>query len=242
MVCVDYSDLLEVTLPLNRHHFDNVTIVTSSKDVKTQELCHQEKCDLYVTDSFYDNGAQFNKWKALEEGLDAIGRLGWLCVMDADVLWPQIVPDFNQVIGNLYTPMRRMFTDLSIPLPEEKDWHRYKIHPNINEWAGYSQIFHADDPHLPLYGAPYHDTSWKHAGGADSFFQMRWPCENKIRPDFEVLHLGEAGRNWCGRVTNYLDGTTDPSSQERSRQLNDYLKRRNTLRNTPNRFEGEKIL
>ena len=38
---------------------------------------------------FYADGAAFNKWKALELALDSYGRRGWLCVMDADVIWPQ---------------------------------------------------------------------------------------------------------------------------------------------------------
>ena len=37
-VCVNYSDLLEITLDNNINHFDNVIILTSIEDLDTQRL------------------------------------------------------------------------------------------------------------------------------------------------------------------------------------------------------------
>jgi hypothetical protein len=239
MVCVDYSDLLAVTLPFNQHHFHRISVVTSSEDTKTQDLADQLGIDCYITDSFYDDGAIFNKWKALEEALDVFGRQGWMCLMDADILWPKELPSFELEKGNLYCPHRRMFTHKTDPIPEEEEWGIWRIHPNIREWAGYSQIFHAEDEHLPP--APWHDITWKHAGGADSFFQFRWPEENKIRPPFEVLHIGEAGKNWCGRATPYLDGSLPQKGLERLELVDDIWNNREKNRETGDRFKEEKI-
>ena len=246
LVSVDYSDLLAVTLPYNRHHFSEVYIVTSLADA-ANVLPIAERYDAKVlqTDLFYAGGATFAKWTALEWGLDRMSRDGWICLMDADVLWPKDVklfetdphrirtdlpleqiapgvrvPTLNVLRhGCLYTPLRRMFVQTSKPVPPESEWSKYPIHRNVAEWAGYSQIFHASDP--VLGPAPWHETNWKHAGGADSFFQMKWPKERKIRPPFEVLHLGPAGENWYGRASRYLDGTIPEGAEEKKRLVNE---------------------
>jgi len=242
MVSVDYTDLLSITLPYNRHHFESVTIVCSKRDVAgLLPLAEKYDCDLFETDLFYANGATFNKWLALEAGLDYLGRYGWLCLMDADVLWPTNIYDALDDIklGYLYTPMRRMYdrNDLRM-IPLEKDWHLYPIHRNVNEWAGYSQIFHANDPCLGQ--PPWHQIDWKHAGGADSFFQRKWNVPNKVRPLFEVLHLGPAGVNWCGRASNYVDGTVPREAQSRRDELDSYWRGRHGKPDESTRFNHEK--
>lgn len=202
MVSVNYEDILAVTLPYNRHHFHEVMVVTCYGDASI-DIARANRAEVYVTDAFTRDGAYFNKWAALEEGLDVYGRHGELCIMDADVLWPKEIPPYERKVGFLYSPLRYMLPS-GRPIPDESEWSKYPIHPNTREWAGFTQIFHADDPHLP--NPPWHQTDWVHAGGADSFFQLLWPPEYKIRCPFNVLHLGEAGLNWYGRATPYLDG------------------------------------
>lgn len=228
LVSVDYTDFLRLTLPWNRRHFDRVMVVTSTADqVNVLPVARENGCQVYATDSFYCDGANFNKWAAMEEGLDALGREGWLCIMDADVLWPREIDYgwWRGVMeggpGRLFTPRRRMCEAVPPVLPWEGEWGRYPLHPQQREFAGYTQIFHADDP--VLGPAPWHQTNWRHAGGADSFFQAKWSEKNKVRPPFEVLHLGPAGTNWCGRATNYLDGRTNPLMGRRRQQLQDYM-------------------
>lgn len=236
MVCVDYSDLLTITLPRNIHHFAEINIITSERDPATINYCTPLKSygypiNLYVTEAFYENGADFNKWKALEEGLDHFGRNGWICLMDADVVWPTVIPTLNLRVGKLYTPLRRMFGDVQQPVPPEYEWKNYPVHRNITEWAGYSQIFHSTDP--VLGPAPWHETNWKHAGGADSYFQMKWSNHNKIRPPFEVLHLGPAGENWAGRATTLTDGSIPETAQSRTNKVREYVRSRKKYRTKP---------
>lgn len=224
LVSVDYYDYLAITLPYNRHHFEEVMVVTNTTDSVTKLVAEENDCRIYSTDSFYSDGAVFNKWRALEEALDSYGREGWMCIMDADVLWPKSIPHYQLRVGNLYTPKRRMMLDPSdLPITEDQ-WKTYPLHRQQQEFAGYTQIFHCDDPHLP--DPPWHETDWRHAGGADSFFQDCWPKERKIRPPFEVLHLGESGKNWCGRVVPYLDGYKDPKANERYQTLRDFIHKR----------------
>lgn len=249
LVSVDYSDVLALTLLYNRHHFTEVLVVTSSADVESRRVAEENGCRFFVTDAFYDDGADFNKWKALEQGLDVLGRDGWLCLMDADVLWPRHIPwlgcsddCWGRREGNLYTPMRRMWLNPTIPytsdniLPPESEWDRFPLHPQQVEWAGYTQIFHASDPVLP--SPPWHDISWKHAGGSDSEFQARWPQNRKVRPPFEVLHIGEAGVNWVGRATPRLDGTVPEGSADKRRKLRELIRKRGK---GPDRFRHEKL-
>jgi hypothetical protein len=219
VVSVDFSDLLALTLPVNRRHFEQVYVITTPADRATQDVADRNGAVVWETNAFYRNGAVFNKWLALEECLDAIGREGWLCHLDADTLWPQHVPAFPREVGFLYTPLRRIYDPIRLPLPPESEWSDYPVHQNIHEWAGYSQIYHASDPHLGL--PPWHETNWKHAGGADSVFQWKWPPAHKVRPPFEVLHLGPAGENWMGRVTPFLNGSVPAEADGRRRQLAD---------------------
>lgn len=237
LVSVDYTDLLTLTLPYNRHHFDDVCVVTSLKDHGVADLAMAYNCKLYRTDAFYDDGATFNKWKALEAALDWYGREGWMCIMDADVLWPKQIPAYAAQFGCIHTPLRRMWVDVTKPVPREEDWKNVPLHPQQVEFAGYTQIFHADDPHLGK--APWHEINWRHAGGADSFFQMKWPQQNKVRPPFEVLHLGYAGTNWCGRASKYVDGTLPKETSSRLQRLRSFVRGRT---HGAGRFDGEKIL
>jgi len=239
IVSVDFGDLLEVTLAYNRHHFEDVLVVTTPDDHHTIEVTNSLEAKVYTTNSFYDDGAVFNKWKALEEGLEHYGREGWLCIMDADVLWPKEITNYQRQVGNLYTPKRRMMIDLSKPFPSEDMWRTFPLHRQQTEFAGYSQMFHAKDPHLGK--PPWHEINWRHAGGADSFFQMKWPNHHKVRPPFEVLHLGAAGTNWCGRAVPYLDGSVHKDSTSRQEQLIRFVLGRKHKQG-PERFSHEKTV
>ena len=241
-VCVDYADYLAVTLPYNRHQFESMLVVTSENDSDTTEIARQHGADVFATNAFYDDGASFNKWKALEQGLDHMGRTGQLCILDADVLLPKRVDlskkDYR--VGYLYSPHRRLMNAFSGVLPLEEDWENYPLHANIYEFAGYCQIFHADDPHLP--DPPWHQINWKHAGGADSFFQACWPKNRKERLRFDVLHVGPPGQNWCGRSSVHLDGTLPEGGQEKRDKLRGFIAGRRKLHDQgKDRFAGEKI-
>lgn len=235
IVSVGYDDLLDVSLGYNSHHFGEVNVITSMTDEDTWRVAERYGCNVFCTDAFYDDNADFNKWKALEEGLDWFGRNGWICLMDADIIWPEVIPSLDLHVGNLYTPLARICVDVS-RVPGEPSWGKYPLRPNQVEWAGYTQIFHATDPHLPP-APPWHETDWMHAGGADSFFQRRWGPEAKSRLPFEVLHLGPHGVNWCGRVSPRVDGTIPEKAQERRMALLHYKRKRRQTRS----YRHEKI-
>lgn len=245
IVCVDFSDMLAVTLPKNRHHFDRVVIVTNFKDEKTVEVAKSLDAEVYQTDSFYADGAVFNKYKSVEEGLDFMGRSGWICLLDVDIV---LSHDFKfsedeTFKDYLYTPHRFLLTELEQKtvtryVADERLWSELTLFGE-REFAGYCQVFHADCKFLPK-DKSWHETNWKHAGGADSFFQCLWPDQFKVRPSFYVLHLGPPGRNWCGRVIPYLDGTLPENSDESHNTLQRFFQGRQGKQGLQ-KFDHEKL-
>lgn len=238
LVCVDYADLLAITLPWNRHHFTEVMVVTSPDDTATCRVADDCDARILTTNAFYDDGAVFNKFKAMEYGLDAMGRHGLLAILDADILWPDDIGSHDQFkMGRLYTPYRRMMLNPADWHPFT-NWTEHEVKTET-EHAGYTQIFHAEDSVLDRTG-PWHETNWRHAGGADSFFQMRWPASLRRRPSWKCLHLGEPGKNWCGRSTPYLDGSIHPEAYERRAKLHEFMSGRKP--GDKSMFDHERIL
>lgn len=231
IVSVDYDDLLRITLPYNRHHFEEVLVVTTpgSEDAR---VARNFGAKVFETTAFYDDGAHFNKWKAFELGLDVFGRTGLLCLMDADIMWPTTIHHQIYQPGHLYSPNRYMWFDVGERVPGENMWSSLPLYGDY-EFAGYTQIFHAEDRHLPT--PPWHQIDWVHAGGADSFFQQLWPVSCKIRPRWKVLHLGLPGRNWCGRATARTDGLPVDQAARRREVLQGMLSARpaNARKQTP---------
>jgi hypothetical protein len=235
IVSVDYAGELAVTLPYNRHHFSDVVVVTTPDDKETIKVAEENNAFVYPTTSFYARRAKFNKWAALEETMSATSREGWITLMDADVLWPKemnfrdqysSLQWWNRLHGTVYyergeliSPLRHMMLDVPQPftIPPESEWGKFPIHRNVNEWAGYSQIFHGSDP--VLGEPPWHKVNYYHAGTADSLFQAKWRPENKIRTPWNCLHIGLAGVNWCGRSSRRMDGSLPEDSQERLHQI-----------------------
>ena len=208
IVCVEFDDFLAITLPRNVRHFERTLVITSPSDERTKTLVlATPKCELLETDAFYRNGSSFNKGLAMEEGFDVLGRDGWICIWDADIVMPESV-EFAKSCRCLYVPIRRI-------LPNPKDfsdcleWSNLSSPTQAKEFAGYFQLFHASAV-IP----PWYTSNWIHAGGCDSDFQLRFPPDQLRRPPFEVLHLGlegvanseqRIGINWCGRVSPRID-------------------------------------
>lgn len=239
LVCVDYWDYLALTLPYNRHHFEQFIVVTSQGDTKTQEIAADYDCQCITTGAFYRHNAEFNKFAGLEEGLKIIRRYSdpdWLCVMDADVAWPKQVDLSELRIGNLYVPYRRMGDVEERQIPDEDRWGAFDRHRLENYFSGYSQIFHTSDLVLPK--EEWYKTNYKTAGGPDTWFSELWKPEKRKRTSFEVLHLGPPATNWCGRASRYLDGTEPEEGKNNLDRFRHYMTQRGINRG----FEAERIV
>lgn len=224
IVSVDYWDYLSLTLPYNRHHFSEVWVITAPRDNRTCAIAEANDCNIHATNIFWERGADFNKWAALEECFDVAGRYGWIVSLDADIAWPKTLPSMEWEIGKLYVPFRHDAAREN-QIPYEALWQDYSVY-HRNRFAGYSQIFHADDEACKQ--VPWYQTDWKHAGGADTFFERRWDKRKKVRPPFNCLHLGPPRVNWAGRSSEYLNGTQEQDADARRQRLQWYrqLRRR----------------
>lgn len=245
-VCVDYGDILAITLPRNRQFLDRYIVVTSKRDSETIELCRQHRVECLVTEAFYERGAAFNKGAAIERAFEFAGRSGWFALLDADIVLPSrevVFADGAYDMDYLYVPKRYMVPDPRLVVGadfDEVNWENNFSFREHEEFAGYCQLFHATAP--PLHSRPWYPTNWKHAGGCDSEFWMKWDRRHRWRPNFTVLHLGEDGVNWAGRVSKRLDGTVPPDAARNAESLKQLLANRDRPRPAGvGRFAGEKI-
>ena len=97
-VCVNYADLFKLVAANNRKFFDRWLIITDPDDHDTASVCSQFGFEILTTKRFYDNGAIFNKAKALNAGLQALGTDTWCLAIDSDIYLP---PEFRDMLDSL---------------------------------------------------------------------------------------------------------------------------------------------
>jgi hypothetical protein len=224
VVCVNYCDLLKITLPRNMKHLDECVVVTSPEDIETQEFCAGiPNVRVFQTDAFTRFGAKFNKGLALEESFDFLGRHGWILIWDADTLFPDDMGEHVKVSElnphMMYGAPRVILKDPSQWTPDF-DWNTARR--TLDRcYPGFFQLFHADDPHIAEL--PWYDVTFNNAGGGDGYFDSRWPWAEKMKFPFVVLHLGERDANWFGRATKRADGKAVPGAAERQKVMEEFL-------------------
>jgi len=219
VVCVNYWDYLALTLERNARYFDRVLIVTDIYPFHSMRM--PRNCRFHETDVFWRKGEQFNKGAAVEEGLDVLGRKGWICHFDADIAMPEKMPVQDCKIGRLYGARRRMCAHAGA-WDRGEDWSGFPVN-NEGEIPGFFQLFHADDP--VLNRQPWYSLDWSHAGGYDTEFQNRWHKSLRVKLPFEVLHLGPTKTNWCGRVSPLISGRPAPGVMPEARMAMETIKR-----------------
>lgn len=210
-VCVNYDDLLAITLPRICGAVDKAVVVTSERDWATVEVAKGHGATVYQTDRFYSGGAAFNKAAALEEATAAEEHGPWMLLIDADTVLP---PSFQvEALLNagalrrdtLYGARRRIAKDiraLQQVLQGPGGWAQKLCPPtrDKDEIPGYFQLFWS-----PGVERPWFQLSWEHAGGYDTCFQERF-ARREVLP-YSIIHLGEPGRNWQGRRTDRWAGS-----------------------------------
>lgn len=226
VICVEYDDILRITLPMAMRHMEECLVVTSPADERTQELVRSTYgAKIHITDAFYRGNARFNKGAAMEEGFDALGRDGWILVWDADIVFPDHLPvgQFQDLDRDmLYNCPRRVLDDPRRWHPGF-DWSLATLQQE-RTFPGYFQLFHADCRYLAGV-RPWYGTEWGHCGGCDTVFEYHWPLEKRIKMHgLQVLHLGPRDTNWFGRVSGRLDGTSIGGTAERQHDMRELVK------------------
>lgn len=230
---VNYADLLSIALPRLRPHVDRCLVVTSPEDRWTYEVAREHGAEVQVTDAFHRGGASFAKGRAIGEAAP-IDTRGWILCIDADIVVP---PDFWHQLESLSLDERYLYSALRRMAFTPADWSHVE-----NDWGKTQDLALKLDGELPgcfhLFHAPSTPTPWYpvdflHAAGYDSAFESRYRRVGLAAwLPFQVVHLGEDGQNWHGRLTagwSGLSGVTHwdrkDIEQRRAKWLDDKTRR-----------------
>lgn len=218
--CVDYADLLRISLPGVIAASDRAVVVTAPRDRATRRLCDEYGATCLATDRWWRGGAVLNKAGAVDDAIEAADPTDWLLLLDADIVLPSDARSrleaFRLDPTHLYGAYRRMCRTPS-------EWSAYAEHGDTDLpplgpllWVRKPQCRPAGSPMLnpaalqgyfQLWNAgrqPRRLGDYPTAAQYDVELALRWPDHQRrmLPPErFAVIHLGENRVNWQGRVT-----------------------------------------
>lgn len=211
-VSVNYSDYLDVSLTYAKPHFDRIIVVTHAKDKKTIRVCKKHKVKFVTSERFYLYGSSFNKGGAINDGLSALERRGWIIHFDSDVIFP---PNMRKILEGMKKDLDVIYgcdrTDVKNQKEFEKalrkdfgktNWTGQSLVGRA-PYAGYFQMFSAKAPCLNQKSRKYVEfwyPDWPTAYFSDTLFCLKWPKQGSISK-LRVIHLGVQMVNWEGRKT-----------------------------------------
>ena len=199
IVSVNYNDYLLVSLSNNIKYFEDITVVTSSDDLVCQKICDIFGVKCVITDRIYEDGASFNKGKAINDGIKSIDNPDWILLLDADIVLTKKI-DINDDVDVLYTSDRYICKDYNT----YKDWQGGKIEIDkvgkyeTNRGLGFFHLFNINSSDINKE-LPFPESS-NDAAWSDLHFRDKFTKKSKI--DKSVIHLGPTYKNWKGRKTD----------------------------------------
>lgn len=231
ITCVNYSDFLAHTLPLNKGHFDRVVVVTTPEDKATQRVCEFWHVECIQESRFTDN-ASFCKGAGINTGLYALGKKGWVLHMDADIVLP---PTFRSHVNHGQLNTHHIYGADRFMVKSFEEWEQFISFPRLQHEAdifvhtheftmgqriykpeeygyipiGYFQLWHNDS------GIQSYPENHQTAARGDMIFSLYWDrAHRSLLPEVICYHLESEevamGTNWCGRKTK-LFGITPPA-------------------------------
>lgn len=251
-VCVNYSDFLAYTLPLNKQHFDHWVIITSKDDKETQKLCRYHNVECITTDRFTEGGNLFNKAKGINDGLMFQSKRDWMIHIDADIVLPST---FRQMVEKMVLDKKAIYGVDRLMCPNFQEWTRHiqKPRPIYDNWIyvhldafpiaarvadyngegyapiGYFQMWHPQTSKHLLYPEEHGA-----ADRTDMAFAKKWRREDRrLIPEVIAIHLDSenatvesVGKNWQGRKTIPFGYTgTAPVSEIKRRRRKAIMRR-----------------
>lgn len=228
-VCVNYADFFAQTGAANMGIFDKFVVVTDLADTEVSALCAQFGYTCVKTDVFYDNGAKFNKYAGINEGLKMIDPDAWICFVDSDIV---LQKDTRRVLQKLDLDPTKLYGIDRVNCTGFEAWERYKESRGVlvENWmltpAGLelgARLVHYYGHHgengrfegwRPLgffqlcHRSAFDIYPQEEAGSADHcdlLFARLWDRENRIFiPELMGVHLESesgcnSGINWHGR-------------------------------------------
>ena len=199
IVSVDYNDFLPITLENNIKIFDSITVVTSINDEECQKICQDFNVNCVVTERMYENGAKFNKGKAINEGIKSLLNPNWILLIDADIIVPE---SFTESFKDNYTNINSLYVCNRVMFKEYQSYLDWKSGSGIKgqvsklNGIGYFQLFNINSNCLQRIVYPENSNN---AAGSDISFRNRFT--EKVDLKIESIHLGISYQNWNGRET-----------------------------------------
>ena len=198
IVSVDYNDFLVLTLKNNLKYFSRITVVTSTSDVKCQQICESLNVKCVVTDKMYEGGDSFNKGKAINEGIKSLIEPDWILILDADIIITKKLDILKLERKTVYTSDRWICENYET----FKKWEEEEI--SIEEVGkyeedrgfGFFQLFNYK--YLNIKGNKVYSESYENAASSDIRFLEIFDKKENITSS---IHLGSVRSNWRGRKT-----------------------------------------
>ena len=241
IVCVNYADFLAHTLPYNKTHFDNLIVITDTKDKKTKELCEYYHVKCIQTDIFYENGDSFNKGAAINYGLSQLENKGWVIHLDADIYLPPLT---RNILENIPLEPHKIYGADRLMCPSYEKWVEFLNDPQKiqegwvyihlttfpigvriaeynNKNAGYEPIgyFQLWNPKgSNIFNYP---TQHDYCDRTDVLQCKKFARQDReLLPEIVVIHLeseglsvGSMGKNWKGRKTKLFQPSVHHKDQ-----------------------------
>jgi glycosyltransferase involved in cell wall biosynthesis len=123
IVCVNYADFLKHTGAANKGIFDKVVVVTDLSDTAVTLLCEEFGFECVKTDVFYEEGATFNKYAGINEGLKLIDQDAWVVFLDSDIV---LQPETRRVLENLDLDPFSLYGIDRVNCVGFENWEQYK--------------------------------------------------------------------------------------------------------------------
>lgn len=121
--CVGYSELLAWTLPVNKHFFDKLVVVTTPQDSKTQTLCKYWEVECRIV-----NSNQFNKGAFINEGLKSLAGDDWVLCLDADIVLP---PKFSEIVRSIELDKNSLYGIDALSVNDLQKWVDFWMNPKL---------------------------------------------------------------------------------------------------------------
>lgn len=200
IVSVDYNDFLVLALENNIKYLDNITVVTSSKDSLCKEICNKFGVKCVITDRMYENGAKFNKGKAINEGIKSIQNPEWILLLDSDIV---LTKDWNRVTKlDIFDKDSIHICSRNI-VESYDEYQRWSSGESVGRLEspkgfGYFQLFNVNSNAVFGKNTIFPETS-DDAAWSDLSFRNQFG--KKVQLPMSVVHLGRSYSNWKGRET-----------------------------------------
>jgi GR25 family glycosyltransferase involved in LPS biosynthesis/mannosyltransferase OCH1-like enzyme len=227
IISVNYNDYLIVSLSNNVKIFDNITVVTSPDDLMCQKICEKFGVNCLVTNVMYENGANFNKGKAINKGIESIVDPNFILLLDADIVITDKIDIDELIDDNFYISDRwicrdynfyKRFIDGEIEISDIGKCEN-------NKGLGFFQLFNINNNSIDkskVFPEISDDAAW-----SDLMFRDKFTKRKTIKND--VIHLGDPYMNWNGRRTNRFltddDFISILNNIEKSFDINKYFDR-----------------